>query len=249
MKDYQPPADLLHERIILVTGASGAVGSAAAKACAAHGATVVLLDRKQAVLERIYDEIVAAGHPQPMLWPMDYMKAPPEAYETIAAGLETELGRLDGLLHAAGVLGTLTPIEHYDMALWFQVMQVNFNAPLMLTRACLPLLKKSADASILFTADRAGRHGRAYWGAYGVSHAAIENLAEILHDELEVNTALRVNTLDTGPVYGPMRTLAYPGEDPNSIPKAEALMSDFLYLLGPDSHGVSGQRLTATASA
>lgn len=243
MKDYQPPADLLHGRIILVTGASGAVGSVAAKTCAAHGATVVLADRKQAVLERIYDEIVKAGHPEPMLCPMDFERLGPADYETIAAGLEAELGRLDGLLHAAGVLGTLTPIEHYDMQLWFKVMQVNFNAPLMLTRVCLPLLKKSADASILFTADRSGRRGRAYWGAYGVSHAACENLAEILADELEANTAIRVNTLDTGPVYGRMRTLAYPGEDPNTVPRAETLMGGFLYLLGPESRGVTGQRL------
>lgn len=248
MKNYQPTTDLLRERIILITGASGSVGSAAAKACAAHGATVVLVDRKQAVLERVYDEIVNAGHPQPMLCPMDYEKMGPVDFETIAGGLETELGRLDGLLHAAGILGTLTPIEHYDMALWFKVMQVNFNAPLMLTRACIGLLKKSADASVVFCADRAGRHGRAYWGAYGVSHAAIENLAEILADELETNTAIRVNTLDTGPVHGRMRTLAYPGEAPNDVPKAETLMGGLLYLLGPDSLGVTGQRLDATAS-
>jgi NAD(P)-dependent dehydrogenase (short-subunit alcohol dehydrogenase family) len=243
MKDYQPSPDLLHGRIILITGASGAVGSACAKACAAHGATVVLADRKQAVLERVYDEIVNAGHPQPVLCPMDFEKMGPTDFATIAGGLETELGRLDGLLHAAGILGTLTPIEHYDMALWFKVMQVNFNAPLMLTRACLLLLKKSADASIVFTADRAGRRGRAYWGAYGVSHAAVENLAEILADELEANTTIRVNTLDTGPVHGRMRTLAYPGEDPSRAPKAETLTGGFLYLLGPDSRGITGQRL------
>ena len=126
-------------------------------------------------------------------------------------------------------------------------MHVNFTAPMLLTRACIPLLKQSADASVVFTADRAGRHGRAYWGAYGVSHAAMENLAQILADELEENTHVRVNTLDTGPVHGRMRTLAYPGEDPNSVPKAETLMPSFLYLMGPDSQGLTGQQLSVNA--
>ena len=244
MMDYQPRPDLLADRIILVTGAAGAIGGAAAQAFAAHGATVVLLDNRQVKTERVYDAIVEAGQPQPAIIPLDLEKAPPEQYVAVADMLDQEFGRLDGILHAAGMLGTLTPLDHYDLSLWSRVMQVNLNAAYLVTRSCLPLLRNSDDASVIFNSAREGRHGKAYWGAWGVSHAAIENLMEIFADELENNTHIRVNSIDPGPVRGRLRALAYPGEDPNSLPEASEIMSDYLYLMGPDSRGVTGQRFT-----
>ncbi len=245
MNDYQAPADLLHERVILITGAAGAVGSAAARAFAAHGATVVLLDNRQVKMEQLYDAIIADGHPLPAICPLDLEKAPPEQYLRVAEMLEHEFGRLDGILHAAGMLGTLTPLEHYDLNLWSRVMQVNLNGAYLVTRSCLPLLRQAPDASVIFSGDRRGRQGKAYWGAYGISHAAVENLMETLADELEGNTAVRVNSLDPGPLRGRLRALAYPGEDPNRLPEADALMAPYLYLMGPDSAAVTGQRLSA----
>lgn len=247
MKAYTPTSDLLKDRVILITGASGTIGSAAAQAYAAHGATTILLGRTQGKLERVYDAIETAGHPQPALFPVDFEKASPQDYATIAQGIEQSFGRLDGLLHAAGQLGTLTPLEHYDLALWSRVMQVNLNAAYLMTRACLPLLKQAKDASIIFNTSQEGRKGKAYWGAYGISHAAVENMMQIFADELE-NSHIRANSIDSGPVRSRQRALAYPGEDPNSLPLAEDIMASYLYLMGADSKGTTGQQFSAQAA-
>lgn len=244
MNPYQPDTDLLKDRIILITGAGGAIGGAAARAYAAHGATTILLDRQQSPLEQTYDAIVAAGHPEPVLCPLDLEIASPTDYQTVVDSIADQFGRLDGLLHAAASLGTLTPLELYDLTLWSKVLQINLNAPFLLTRACLGLLKKAPQASIIFGADEVGRHGRAYWGAYAVSHAALENMAAIFADELETNTAIRVNSLCPGPVKSRLRAQAYPGEDPNTLPEPDSIMPAYLYLMGPDSEGLTGQALS-----
>jgi NAD(P)-dependent dehydrogenase (short-subunit alcohol dehydrogenase family) len=245
MKTYSAPQDLLKDRVILVTGAGGAIGSAASRAYAAHGATVILLDHSEKILGPTYDAIMEGSNPQPILCPVDLEKASPQDYQVLADGIRDELGRLDGILHAAAMLGSLTPLEHYDLALWSRVMQVNLNAPFLLTRACLDLLKAAPHASVIFSGADVGQKGTAYWGAYGVSHAAVENLAEILADELETNTHVRVNSLDSGVVRSRLRSMAFPGEDPNTLITAEQIMPTYLYLMGDDSIGVTGQRLFA----
>nr|WP_303901153.1 YciK family oxidoreductase [Thiohalomonas denitrificans] len=245
LKQYQPPADLLKERIILVTGAGGGLGAAAAKSFAAHGATVILLGRTIRKLEDTYDAIEQAGHPLPAIYPMNLEGAAPKDYAELAATVEKEFGRLDGLLHNAATQGQLTPLSQYSIELWSQVMQTNLNAPFMMTAALLDLLKASDDASVVFTTSDVGRKGRAYWGAYGISNAACENMMQIWADELEVNTRVRVNSLDPGPARTTMRARAYPGEDPNSIPLPEALMGAYLYLMGPESRDITGQQLNA----
>lgn len=244
MQSYSAPKDLLKDQVILVTGAGGAIGGTAAKAYAEHGATVILLGRSLKTLEQTYDAIVQAGYPQPALSPLDLEKATPQDYEALASTIKNEFGRLDGILHAAATLGTLTPLEHYDLALWSRVMQINLNAPFLLTRACINLLKASKHASVIFSAADVGAKGEAYWGAYGIAHAAVENLAEIFADELETNTSIRVNSLDPGPVRSRLRALAFPGEDPNALASAEQTMPAYLYLMGPDSLAINGERLS-----
>ena len=245
MKDYQARADLLKDRIILITGAGDGIGAAAAKCCAALGATVILLGRTTRKLEAVYDAIEAAGHPQAAIYPMNLEGAAPKDYEDLASTIEKEFGRLDGLLHNASLLGTLTPLGQYDVEQWSKVMQVNLNAPFLMTQACLDLLKKSDDASVLFTSSSVGRKGRAYWGAYGISKAANENMMQIWADELESNTSVRVNSINPGAVRTSMRARAYPGEDPNTLPKPDAIMATYLYLLGPDSKDVTGHQFDA----
>lgn len=234
------------QRVILVTGAGGAIGSAVAKALAAEGASVVLMGRSLSTLEKTYDEILAAGNTQPAICPLDFASANAEEFQHAVAVIEQEFGRLDGLLHAAATLGSLTPIEHYDAGLWSRVLQVNLNAPLLLTRACLPLLKAAPDAAILFSTCEVGQHGRAYWGAFAAAHAAIENLSQTLADELEANTHVRVNCIDPGPIRSRLRALAYPGEDPNTLPAAETVIPAYLQLLGAGGNIGTGQRINAT---
>lgn len=244
-KDYQARPDLLQDRIILVTGAGSGIGAAAAKSFAAHGATVILLGRTTRKLEEVYDAIVAAGHPTPAIFPMNLEGAKPEDHIQLAETIDKEFGRLDGLLHNASILGSLTPLGQYDMEMWGKLMQVNLNAPYLMTRACLGVLNKSEDASVVFTSSSVGRHGRAYWGAYGISKAATENMMQIWADELEANTPIRLNSINPGATRTSMRTRAYPGEDPASNPQPEAIMPAYLYLMGPDSKGTTGEQFDA----
>lgn len=247
MQDYNPSPDLLKERVILVTGAGDGIGRAAAKSFAAHGATVVLLGRTLRKLEAVYDEIESAGQPQPAIYPMNLEGATPKDYEDMTATLEQEFGHLDGLLHNAAILGALAPIAQYDVETWYKVMQVNLNAPFLLTRACLPLLLKSEDASVVFTSDRVGRQGRAYWGAYGVSKFGVEGMMQILADELENRPNIRVNSLAPGPLRTTLRARAYPAESPERLPLPESVMPLYLYLMGADSRGTTGQSFDAQA--
>ena len=243
MQDSQAPSDLLQDRIILVTGAGSGLGQAAAMSFAAHGATVILLGRHLNKLEATYDAIEAAGHPQPAIIPLNLESATEQDYYNLGETIYNEFGRLDGLLHNAAQLVLLSRIDDYALETWNKVMQINLTAPFILTQACLPLLRRSEDASILFTSDRVGRQGKAYWGAYGVSKCGLEGLMQILADELE-DSQIRVNSIDPGPVRTSLRSLAYPGEDPYSLPLPDDLMDSYLYLMGPDSIGTSGQALT-----
>ena len=247
MTSYVAPPDVLAGRTLLITGAGTGIGRAAALACAAHGATVVLLGRTRAKLERVYDEIEARGGAAPAMLEVDLARAGADDYATVAQTLDQELGRLDGLLHNAAELGVLAPIEHYDPDTWARVLTVNVTAAFLLTRACLPLLKRSPDASVVFTTADVGRRGRAYWGAYGAACAALEGLAQTLADELAANTRVRVNTLDPGPVRTALRVRAYPGEDPTSLPVPADIMPIYHYLLGPASRGETGRQFSAQA--
>jgi len=245
MFDYQAPEQLLEGRIILVTGAGDGIGRAAAKTYAAHGATVVLLGRTLEKLESLYDEIEAAGYPQPAIVPLNLESATEHEYMELANTLEQEFGRLDGLLNNAGSLGVRTAIETYDPTIWTQVMQVNVNASFMLTQALLPLLQESDDASIVFTSSGVGRKGRAYWGAYAASKFATEGLMQVLADELENTSPIRVNCINPGATRTQMRVTAYPGEPPQTNPAPEEIMPVYLYLMGEDSKEVNGQSLNA----
>jgi len=240
--DWSPTNTYLQDRIILITGAASGIGAALAHACALRGATVVLLDKLVRHLEQIYDRIEAAGAPQPAIYPMDLEGATEKDYFDLAATLEREFGRLDGLVHNAAMLAALVPMAHFEAELWYRILQINLNAPFLLTRACLAPLMQSQDASIIFSSDSVGHQGKAYWGAYGVSKAGAENLMQILADELETNTPIRVNSVDPGAVATAMRTLAYPGENPDRLAKPEDVLLPYLYLLGADSRGISGQR-------
>ena len=243
--DYQPATDLLRDRVILITGAGDGIGATTARTFSAHGATVVLLGKTIPKLEVVYDAIVLAGHPQPAIYPMDLKGATPADYATLAETLDQEFGRLDGLVHNAATLGTLTPLSHYDDELWFEILQTNLNAPYLLTRNCLELLGRPDDASVLFMADSVGRHGKAYWGAYGVAKAGIENMAQLLADELEDNTGIRVNSYNPGPVRTALRLIAYPAENRNALAMPADVINPCIYLLGPDSRGITGQQFSA----
>ncbi len=240
LKNYRPSAKLLKDRVILVTGASSGIGRAVTKTFAAHGATVILLARTIKKLEALYDEIVAAGHPTPAIYPFNLSNAAPKDYEDLRHSIEHHFGQLDGLLHNAAELGTLTPLEHYPIQQWYQVLQVNLNSAFLLTQATLPLLKRALDASILFTTANEGTTGKAYWGAYSVSKFGLNGLMQILAHELETNTRIRVNSINPKQVRTPLRLSAYPGETAKDLALPETILPLYLYLMGSDSKGIRG---------
>ena len=244
MIEYSARPDLLKDRVILVTGAGRGIGEAAAKTYAAHGATVLLLGKNEDSLNEVYDQIEAAGHPQPVVIPFNLETALPHQYDELAATIEAEFGRLDGLLHNAAILGPRTPLEQLSGDNFMRVMQVNVNAMFMLTSTLLPLLKLSEDASVIFTSSSVGRQGRAYWGAYATSKFATEGLMQVLADEVD-GTQVRANSVNPGATRTGMRAQAYPGENPTNNPLPEAIMPVYLYLMGPDSKGVNSQAFDA----
>ena len=245
MFDYSARPDLLKGRVILVTGAGRGIGAAAAKTFAAHGATVLLLGKTEGNLNQLYDEIEAAGHPQPVVIPFNLETALPHQYDELAATIEAEFGRLDGLLHNAAIIGPRTPLEQLSGDNFMRVMQVNVNATFMLTSTLLPLLKLSKDASVIFTSSSVGRKGRAYWGAYAASKFANEGLMQVLADEMDGICPGRANSINPGATRTDMRAQAYPGENPASNPLPADIMPLYLYLMGPDSTGVNGQAFDA----
>ena len=232
--------DELAGRVIAVTGASDGIGRAVALACARHGAELVLVGRTAAKLEAVHALIEAAGAAEATIGVLDLEKAIAHDYDALAAALLKRYGRLDGLVHNAGILGVLAPIEHYDVPTWCRVLHVNLTAAFALTQVLLPLLKASADASVLFTTSGVGRRARAYWGAYAVSKCGIEGLTQILAAELESISAIRVSALTPGRARTRMRRQAYPAEELESLPEPATLMNPYLALLGPASRGVTG---------
>lgn len=245
--DYGP--DLLHDRVILVTGAGDGIGRAVATGCASAGATVVLLGRTQHKLESLYDEIMLHGWPEPIIHPVDLSNFTEEDSHTLASALEQNCGRLDGIVHNAALLGSLTPIPLYKMALWDEVIHMNLKVPLLISRACIPLLTQAEDAAILFTSTDSREKSAAYWGAYGVSKAAIDALTQILADELENNTPIRVHGINPGAVRTRMRAVAYPGEDLNTLPSPDEVVPAYLYLLGGPARDWHGKLLHVQGTA
>jgi Dehydrogenases with different specificities (related to short-chain alcohol dehydrogenases) len=245
LRAHRPAPNSLRERVILVTGASGSIGSALALECARLGATVVLNGRNVRKLEKVYDSIVETGGPRPSIAPLDFERADAAAYESLGASIGQEFGRLDGLAHVGALLGDRSPIVHYDVPTWLKVVHVNVNATFILTKTLLPWLARAPDPSIVFTTSGVSVKGRAYWGAYAVSKFADEGLMQVLADELATDQPIRSNSVNPGPVRSPMRAKAYPGEDPLKLKTAEEVLPPYLYLLGPESRGVTGVRFDA----
>ncbi len=247
---HAPQPDELRGRVIMVTGAGDGLGRAVSLALARAGAEVILLGRTVRKLEAVHAEIAnlstrGLGAPEASIVPLDLERALAADYEAVADAVDKRYRRLDGLLHNAALLGTLTPIEQYDVPTFMRVMHVNVTAEFVLTRQLLPLLRTSADASVLFTSSAVGNRGRAYWGAYSISKFAVEGMAQVLSQELESTSSVRVNVIDPGKVRTGMRRAAYPSEAPESLPTPESLTAPYLALLGPASRGVTGQRFRA----
>lgn len=241
LKTYLAGQDLLKDRVILVTGAGQGIGRTAALTYAKHGATVILHGRKVKKLERVYDEIEALGREPAIILPFDLEQATDASITALAEAITSQVGRLDGILHNAVWTYGAMPLVFHTFEHWKTIMQVNLLAPAALTRICLPLLQASPDASIIMTGDTHGRVPAAYWGAFAIAKAGVEALVKIQSEEWEMYPNLRINALIPGPVDSPQRIKTHPGGNNRLLPQPVDLMKTYLYLMGPDSTGVTGQ--------
>ena len=244
-KPFPATPGLLAGRAILITGASGGLGRALALDCARAGANVILCGRNGTKLDRLYDEIRASGAAQPAIAQLDFAAATAADYDRLAESIGSEFGKLDGLVHAAALLGDRTPLEQYDVPTWCRVLHVNLTAPFILTQVLLPSLRKSADASVIFVSSGIARNPRAFWGAYAVSKSGLEAVRAIWAQELEGEPNIRFNSVNPGRLRTAMRAAAYPAEDPNTLPAPSSVLGPFLYLLSAEGRGVDGQYLDA----
>jgi NAD(P)-dependent dehydrogenase (short-subunit alcohol dehydrogenase family) len=246
INNYIAPKNLLKDHVIVVTGAGQGLGRMTALQYAAHGATVILLGRKVAKLEAVYDEILVAKNPQPAIFPLDLEKATDAEFDAMALGIKQQYKRLDGILHSASTVPVLTPLANQKLDQWMTVLRVNLAAPFALTKACLPLLKHAPDGSVIFTSETHGHEPTADWGGFAVAKAGLETLTKIWAEECEMLPNLRINTFIPGPVASPQRSATHPGEVKSSMRTADSLAPYYLYLMGRDGRGLHGQTINAT---
>jgi NAD(P)-dependent dehydrogenase (short-subunit alcohol dehydrogenase family) len=242
--EYSTAPEALKGKVILVTGAGAGIGRQAALSYAEHGATVILLGRNVKNLEYLYDEIENAGYPQPAIIPLDLKGATKQNYIDMAETIEGQFGKLDGILHNASVLGTLSPFDQIDEETFDDVMKINVKSEFLMTQALLPALKKAEAGRVIFTSSTVGHSGRAFWGTYAISKFATEGMMQILADELS-DTEIRVNAINPGATRTRMREKAYPGEDANTLKTPKDIMPLYLHLMDPSVTDVNGQCIDA----
>ena len=239
----QDKAAHFENKVIMVTGAANGIGKAVTIALAEHGATVLMLDKKSRHLEKLFDEIVDRGFEEPIIIPIDLMEVTPESATELAQAIVNDIGKLDGVLHNAAELGSPSPLDQYDMDYWNSVMHTNLQAPYILSRALLPLLKQDYSTNLVFTSADVGREAAAYWGAYSIAYAGIEAQMTIWAEELENVSNIKVNSIDPGPVRTSFRRRSHPGESQEKLVTPQSIADAYLYLLS-GQHQFHGDKLS-----
>ncbi len=235
--------NFLKDRVVLVTGAGGCIGSTVARSYANYGATIILLDKQISNLERVYDDVISSGNPKPAIYPLDLKGASIPDYDDLSTKIDDNFGRLDGLVHCAASMGQLAPVKYQDPLIWLETLHINLIAAYFLTRSCLSLMHKVDKASIIFTTDH--HKDKGYWAGYGISKAGVEAFSKQLADEQEGDGRVRVNCIEPGDVNTDLHTQAYPACDPVKLPTADDIVASYIYLMSDDSLGINGKLIKA----
>lgn len=228
------PNGSLHQKIILVTGASSGIGRELCIQLASQGAQLIITGRALPRLESLETTLKKAAEacdgPAPILLPVNFEGLKNEDLITVSDAINSQFGRLDGLVHCAATPGTHAPLESYRPDLWLRVNHVNAQIPVLLTQGLMPLLRQSDSATITFALDPSADKGQAYWGAYGASKAALRCFSEQLKAELD-NSQFAVAGIELPPTLTPGRRQAFPSENESDLAKAAdsaAKIADYL---------------------
>lgn len=230
----------LTKKIALITGATSGIGYAVAKRFAGEGAHIIAVGRSQKNLESLDDEIREIGGSATLVQ-LDLMEFP--KIDILAQSIAEKFGKLDILVGNAGVLGEITPMPHTSPDEWDKVIATNLTANFHLIRCFDGLLKKSQNPRAMFVSSGVTNGAHAYWGAYSVSKAALENMVEVYAAE-NLKTNLLVNLIDPRAVRTRMRAQAFPGEDPETLAKPENI-TDIFVKLASDDCAETGKKLFA----
>ena len=233
---------VLQDKVILITGASQGLGEAVAKATALAGATVILVARNQKRLEKIYDEIVASGAPEPYAVVFDLMNAKEKEFSQLAITIaQATSGKLDGVVHCASHFVALSPLDFQTIDEWVSQYRMNTVVPMALNRAVFPMLKEAADVSVIFVGESHGEQPQAYWGGFGASKSGVNYLCKVTADEWERFANLRANVLIPGAINSPQRIQTHPGETAQERKNVEDITPAFVWWLSQQSQGHTGE--------
>lgn len=234
----------LSGKTILITGAAGGLGAALAQQCAKLGADLVLLDRNRRGLSLLSDRMVDQGLTAPGLYPMDLAGAGVVDFNELAETVRTEYGGLYALIHCALDFDGLQPLDQIEPQDWLKSMQVNVNAPWLLSCALLPLLKNAKNARLFFMLDDLDLVTGAYWGAYGTGKAALAGMVRQFNETLG-NTQVIVRGLNPGAMRTGFRAMVYHAENPMEQPDPAIAAGRVVDMLTGD---ISGQDLLVDLS-
>ena len=229
-------------KLALVTGASRGIGAATAEALAREGAHVILVARSAKALEEIEDRIHETGG-SATIAPLDLTEG--DSIGKLGAAVAERWGKLDILVLNAAMLGSLTPVEHIDPKEYSRILTLNVGANQALIATFDHLLRKAERADVIGVTSSVGATPRAFWGAYGSSKAALDNLLGTYADETEHTGRIRVHVLDPGATRTRMRQLAFPGEEPESVKPPETVAEAILRRLSEDTK--TGERFRVEA--
>ena len=225
----------LDNKNILVTGSTSGIGKALSLGLSSYGANVILHGKNEDSLDEIYDHIIQKFNTNPIIVKCDLNDLDESKAQEFANAIQGSYERLDGIINNAAIIGKMSTLADYDLATWQKVININVTSSYVLTKYLVPLMEGSKNPRIIFTSSGVAEKGRAYWGAYAVSKAAVKSLAEILQEELEPISQIRIFNFDPGKTKTAMRAFAYPAENPNDLKDASSLLSYYLWMLSEKS--------------
>ena len=225
----------MKNKVILITGANKGIGKMLSLEFSKMGVNIVLLGRNEESLDSVYDEIITTTSTKPLIIKCDLSNIDINSAKQISDEIMGVYGRLDGVIFNAAKLGKMSTIEDYEEDIWKEVFNINLHSAFIISKEILPALKAAPNGRIIFTSSGVAEVGKAFWGAYSASKFAVKGLAEILRDELDTTSNVKVFNYDPGKTRTSMRALAYPAENPQDLKEPKVLFNDYLWFFSDES--------------